>query len=164
MRRTPLLAFAAFALALLAAAFVTAAGASARTFAFPTVSRTLGQKPKIGRAHGHAPTTLKTKDVVAGTGRVAKQGATIVTNDVGVLYRGGKEFDNTWDLGQPFAFPLGRGQVIAGWEKGIKGMRVGGRRILVVPPRLAYGAQGSPPSIPANATLIFVVDLVDVLG
>jgi peptidylprolyl isomerase len=161
MRRAALLALTS---ALLTVLFVTAPGASAKAFVFPTVSKTLGQKPKIGRAHGHSPATLKAKDVVTGHGRIAKPGDTVVTNYAGVLYRGGTAFDNSWDRGQPFAFTLGGGEVIAGWDKGIAGMRVGGRRILVLPPRLGYGAQGSPPTIPANAALIFVVDLVDVRG
>jgi peptidylprolyl isomerase len=160
MRRTLLLPLSV----LLAVAFLGVPSADAAGFAFPSVSANVGHKPKIGRSHGHAPKTLKTKDVVVGRGAVAKRGATVVTNYAGVLYRGGKAFDNSFDRGQPFAFPLGGGQVIAGWDKGIAGMRVGGRRILVVPARLGYGAQGSPPTIPANAALIFVVDLVGVQG
>jgi peptidylprolyl isomerase len=122
----------------------------------------MGVKPKVGRAHGPAPKTLKVKDVVVGKGRVAKPGATVTIQYVGELYSSGKQFDASWDRGQPFAFPLGAGQVIPGFDRGIKGMRVGGRRIIVIPPRLGYGAAGAPPDIPPNATLIFVVDLVGV--
>jgi peptidylprolyl isomerase len=159
MRRLLLLA-----LVSLPAALIVAPGANATGFVFPTVSKNIGHKPKIGRSHGAAPTSLKRKDVVVGTGRTARAGDMVTTHYVGVLYRGGKAFDNSWDRGQPFAFPLGGGQVIAGWDKGIQGMKVGGRRVLVIPARLAYGAQGSPPSIPPKAALIFVVDLVSVAG
>ena len=81
---------------------------------------------------------------------------------VGVNYADGKQFDASWDNGQPFSFQLGSGQVIKGWDQGIAGMKVGGRRELIVPPDLGYGAQGSPPAIGPNETLVFVVDLLDV--
>ena len=83
---------------------------------------------------------------------------------VGVNYADGKQFDASWDNGQPFTFQLGSGQVIQGWDQGIAGMKVGGRRELIVPPDLGYGAQGSPPTIEPNETLVFVVDLLDVQG
>jgi peptidylprolyl isomerase len=134
--------------------------ASAAGFRFPSVSSDLQAKPKIGPTHGPAPRTLKRQDVVVGRGRMAKPGDTVTTQYVGALYRTGRQFDASWDHGQPFAFPLGAGQVIAGFERGVRGMRVGGRRVIVIPPRLGYGSQGSPPAIPRNATLIFVVDLV----
>jgi FKBP-type peptidyl-prolyl cis-trans isomerase len=159
MRRLLLLA-----LVSLPAALVVAPGANAAGFVFPSVSKNIGHKPKIGRSHGAAPKSLKLKDVVVGTGRTARTGDVVATHYVGVLYRGGKPFDDSWDRGQPFPFSLGGGQVIAGWDTGIQGMKVGGRRILVIPARLAYGAQGSPPAIPAHAALIFVVDLVSVTG
>jgi FKBP-type peptidyl-prolyl cis-trans isomerase len=136
------------------------ATASAAGFRFPSVSTDLQVKPKIGHTHGKAPRTLKVKDVVVGEGRVARAGDTVTTQYVGELYRTGKQFDASWDHGQPFAFPLGAGQVIAGFERGVRGMRVGGRRVIVIPPRLGYGAMGSPPAIPARATLVFVVDLL----
>jgi peptidylprolyl isomerase len=79
---------------------------------------------------------------------------------VGALYRDNSVFDNSWDRGQPFPFQLGQGSVIPGWDAGVKGMKVGGRRELVIPPDQAYGAQGSPPKIGPNETLVFVVDLV----
>ena len=81
---------------------------------------------------------------------------------VGVNYADGKQFDASWDNGQPFNFQLGSGQVIKGWDEGIAGMKVGGRRELIVPPDLGYGAQGQPPAIGPNETLVFVVDLLDV--
>jgi len=137
------------------------AGALAAGFRFPSVSRDLAVKPKIGATHGPAPKKLKVKDVVAGTGAVARNGDQITLQYVGVLYKNGKQFDASWDRGaQPLQFTLGAGAVIKGFDRGLRGMRVGGRRIIVIPPRLGYGAAGAPPEIPRNATLIFVVDLV----
>ena len=80
---------------------------------------------------------------------------------MGVNYSNGKEFDSSFDSGQPFTFTLGAGEVIPGWDEGVEGMKVGGRRQLIIPPRLAYGAEGSPPAIGPNETLIFVIDLLD---
>lgn len=93
---------------------------------------------------------------------MAKAGDEVTVQYVGVGYQSGKEFDASWDRGQPFGFQLGAGQVIKGWDEGVQGMKVGGRRELLIPPGLAYGAAGSPPSIGANETLIFVIDLVSV--
>jgi FKBP-type peptidyl-prolyl cis-trans isomerase len=110
---------------------------------------------------GAPPNKLVVKDLITGTGPAAKAGSTITVNYVGVLYKGGKEFDSSWKTGQPFApFQLGLGRVIPGWDKGLVGMKVGGRRELIIPPSLGYGKTGSPPTIPANATLVFVVDLL----
>jgi peptidylprolyl isomerase len=81
---------------------------------------------------------------------------------VGVSYLNGRQFDASWDRGEPFAFQLGAGAVIPGWDEGVKGMNVGGRRMLVIPPDLAYGPQGSPPAIGPNETLVFVIDLLGV--
>jgi peptidylprolyl isomerase len=121
----------------------------------------LAKKPVITVPTGAPPKTLVVKDLVKGTGAAAKTGSNITVNYVGVLYKGGKEFDSSWKTGAPFApFPLGQSAVIPGWDKGLVGMKVGGRRELIIPPSLAYGAKGSPPTIPANATLIFVVDLL----
>jgi peptidylprolyl isomerase len=112
---------------------------------------------------GAAPRTLVIKDLITGTGPAATPGSMVTVNYVGSLYKGGKEFDSSWKTGQPFApFKLGAGSVIKGWDKGLVGMKVGGRRELIIPPSLAYGAGGSPPVIPANATLVFVVDLLGV--
>jgi peptidylprolyl isomerase len=119
-------------------------------------------KPVVEIPSGPPPTTLETKDIVTGDGPEAKVGETLTVQYVGVDYETGKEFDTSWDDPQPFKFQLGGGQVIPGWDQGIAGMRVGGRRELTIPPDLAYGAQGQPPAIGPNATLIFVIDLVSI--
>lgn len=111
---------------------------------------------------GPAPKTLVVKDLIKGTGKTATTGSTITVNYVGVLYKGGTEFDSSWKRNQTFTTALSTGNVIDGWVKGIAGMKVGGRRELVIPPSLGYGKSGSPPTIPANATLVFVVDLLSV--
>jgi peptidylprolyl isomerase len=116
-------------------------------------------KPKVTVPKGAAPKKLVIKDLIKGTGAAAKAGDPLTMNYVGVLYKNGKQFDASYDRGQPFPFQLGAGQVIPGWDQGIVGMKVGGRRELIIPPALGYGAAGAPPSIPANATLVFVVDL-----
>lgn len=120
----------------------------------------LASEPKITPPSGPAPTTLTKKDLITGTGAEAKAGATVSVNYVGVLYKGGKVFDASWKRKEPFSFTLGEGKVIAGWEKGVPGMKVGGRRELIIPAAEAYGATGSPPTIPANAPLVFVIDLL----
>jgi FKBP-type peptidyl-prolyl cis-trans isomerase len=102
------------------------------------------------------------EDLIKGRGPVARRGEELTVNYVGVLFRGGKEFDSSWKRGEPFTFSLGSHEVIKGWERGLRGMRVGGRRELVIPPRLAYGAAGQPPVIPPHSTLVFVIDLLGV--
>ena len=120
----------------------------------------LKTKPKITVPKEKAPTKLVTKDLVTGTGPVVQSGQQLVVNYVGALYANGKEFDSSWKSKTTFPVTIGKGQVIQGWDQGIPGMHVGGRRELIIPPGLAYGAAGSPPTIPANATLIFVVDVL----
>lgn len=120
----------------------------------------LATEPKVTPPTGPPPTKLEKKDLVVGTGKEAKTGETVTVNYVGVLYKGGKEFDASWKRKEPFQFKLGQGQVIKGWDQGVAGMKVGGRRELVIPSELAYGKTGSPPAIPANAPLVFVVDLL----
>ncbi len=122
----------------------------------------LSKEPKVTPPSGAAPTKLVTKELIAGTGAEAKAGDTVTVNYVGVLYKGGKEFDASWKRNEPFSFTLGKGQVIKGWDEGVAGMKVGGRRELIIPSELAYGKTGSPPTIPANAPLVFVVDLLGV--
>jgi FKBP-type peptidyl-prolyl cis-trans isomerase len=120
----------------------------------------VNSKPTVPKATGAAPKELQGSDVVPGTGAEAKSGDKVSVQYVGTLFNGGKQFDASWDNGKkPFQFTIGQGQVIQGWDQGIPGMKVGGRRVLVIPPDLAYGASGSPPTIPANAPLVFVVDL-----
>jgi FKBP-type peptidyl-prolyl cis-trans isomerase len=124
------------------------------------VSTDLKVKPTIPKATGTAPKELQGSEVVTGTGAVAKEGDKVTVEYVGSLFANGKEFDTSWKKGRkPFEFTIGQGQVIQGWDQGVPGMKVGGRRILVIPPDLAYGATGSPPTIPANAPLVFVIDL-----
>ena len=104
---------------------------------------------------------LRVKDVVVGKGTQAVNGRSISVHYSG-MFINGQKFDSSWQRGQPFSFVLGGGQVIAGWEKGLAGMRVGGKRRLIIPPAMAYGATGSPPTVPPNATLIFDVQLLSV--
>jgi peptidylprolyl isomerase len=120
----------------------------------------LSKEPTVTPPSGPAPTKLVTKDLIVGTGPEAKAGDSVTVNYVGVLYKGGKVFDASWKRSETFPFVLGKSQVIPGWEQGIVGMKVGGRRELIIPSGLAYGAKGSPPTIPPNSALIFVVDLL----
>jgi peptidylprolyl isomerase len=130
------------------------------TAAAPSLKDT-SQKPVIEKPTGPVPRKLKVHDIVKGKGPAAKPGDELTVQYVGVTFSTGEQFDASWDSGQPFSFQLGNHQVIEGWDKGLKGMRKGGRRELTIPPQLAYGAQGSPPAIGPNETLVFVVDLVD---
>jgi len=118
-------------------------------------------KPKVTVPDGPPPQKLVINDLEEGTGATAKPGDEVTVNYVGVGYESGKEFDTSWGR-EPFLFGLGAGFVIPGWEKGVEGMKVGGRRELIVPPDLAYGAAGSPPVIGKNETLVFVIDLESV--
>jgi peptidylprolyl isomerase len=122
----------------------------------------LASKPTVTVPKGPAPTQLVVKDLIPGTGQAAQAGQTITVNYVGVLYANGKEFDSSWKRNQPFSTALTTGSVIPGWVKGIPGMKVGGRRELIIPASLAYGKAGSPPTIPPNSPLVFVVDLLSV--
>jgi peptidylprolyl isomerase len=119
----------------------------------------LSKKPVVTSPGGTPPTKEVIKDLIVGTGAEAKAGDTVTVNYVGINFKSGKEFDSSWKRNEPFSFALGKSQVIPGWEKGIPGMKVGGRRELVIPPALGYGAKGTS-SIPPNETLIFVVDLL----
>ena len=104
---------------------------------------------------------LVIKDLEEGTGAEAKAGDRVTVQYVGVNYKNGKEFDSSWSRNEPFPLTLGAGEVIPGWEQGIEGMKVGGRRELIIPPELAYGEAGYPPSIAPNETLVFVIDLLE---
>jgi peptidylprolyl isomerase len=118
-------------------------------------------KPKVTVPKGAPPKKLEVTDLEEGTGAEAKAGDEVTVQYVGVNYKNGKEFDASWDRGEPFAFQLGSGMVIPGWDQGVEGMKVGGRRELIIPPELAYGPEGSPPAIGPNETLIFVIDLLE---
>ena len=111
---------------------------------------------------GDPPEELEVKDIVEGEGAEAEPGDLVTVQYVGVGFDSGEEFDASWDRGQPFPFQLGAGQVIEGWDEGVAGMKVGGRRELVIPPDQAYGSRGSPPAIGPDETLVFVVDLLAV--
>lgn len=145
---------------------VTAPSSTSSTSSTATVptpsSGPLSKEPTIKVPSGPPPSKLQTTDLIKGTGAVAKTGSTITVNYVGALYKNGKVFDASWKRNQTFTTPLTPGAVIPGWVQGIAGMHVGGRRELVIPPALGYGKSGSPPSIPGNATLIFIVDLLKV--
>ena len=119
-------------------------------------------KPLVEPHIGPAPDDLLIEDIVVGEGSVAESGATVVVHYVGVAASTGEEFDASWNRGDTFNFPLGAGYVIAGWDRGVAGMRVGGRRRLVIPAHLGYGDRGAGGVIAPGETLIFVVDLVDV--
>ena len=119
-------------------------------------------KPEIDFPGGEPPENLEITDVWEGDGAVAKAGDTVAVHYVGVAYSTGEEFDASWNRGEPLQFRLGVGQVIAGWDQGVQGMKVGGRRQLIIPPDLAYGESGAAGAIAPGETLIFVVDLVAV--
>lgn len=119
-------------------------------------------KPEIDFPGDTPPTELLVEDLVIGDGEPATAGRTVSTHYVGVAWSTGEEFDASWNRGAPLDFRVGIGQVIKGWDDGLLGMRVGGRRRLVIPPHLGYGARGAGNVIKPGETLIFVVDLVDV--
>jgi peptidylprolyl isomerase len=120
------------------------------------------EKPDIGPIEGDPPAELVIEDLATGDGDEAKPGQLVTVHYVGVAHSTGKEFDASYNRGEPFDFPLGGGQVIQGWDQGVAGMRVGGRRKLTIPPALGYGARGAGGAIKPNETLIFVVDLLGV--
>ncbi|HVX45263.1 MAG TPA: FKBP-type peptidyl-prolyl cis-trans isomerase [Mycobacteriales bacterium] len=119
-------------------------------------------KPDVDVPEGPAPTELESVDLQEGDGAEAKAGDTVSVHYVGVSYSTGEEFDASWNRGQPLQFRLGAGQVIAGWDQGVQGMKVGGRRRLTIPPHLAYGERGAGGVIAPGETLIFVCDLVGI--
>jgi peptidylprolyl isomerase len=147
------------------AAAVTATTASSTTTTSATSTSTvplpaaLNTKPKVVPPSGPPPKKLVIKDLIKGTGPVATPSSTVNVQYVGVLDKNGKQFDASWNdgSGQPVSLPLTG--VIKGWQQGIPGMRVGGRRELIIPSNLAYGAAGSPPKIGPNQALVFVIDL-----
>ena len=119
-------------------------------------------KPDVAPVPGPPPHELVVNDITVGDGAEAKPGQTVTVHYVGVQHSDGSEFDSSWNRNEPFRFPLGGGRVIAGWDQGVAGMKVGGRRQLVIPPHLAYGDRGAGGVIAPGATLVFVVDLLGV--
>ena len=117
------------------------------------------ERPIISIPAGEAPTELQLEDIVVGDGAEATTGTQVNVDYVGVSWSTGKEFDASWNHGSQFAFGLGAGQVIAGWDQGVAGMKVGGRRRITIPPAMGYGASGAGGVIAPNETLVFVVDL-----
>jgi peptidylprolyl isomerase len=120
-------------------------------------------KPSITIPEGDAPTELVVDDEIVGEGAEAKRGQRVVVHYAGVAWSTGREFDASWNRNDTFDFRLGAGEVISGWDEGVAGMKVGGRRRLTIPPHLGYGSRGAGGVIKPNETLVFVVDLVDVI-
>ena len=119
-------------------------------------------KPRVDVRTGDAPTDLEIVDLTLGDGEEATRGRTVIVQYVGVSFGTGQEFDSSWSRSQPFEFQLGAGRVIAGWDQGVAGMRVGGRRQLTIPAKLAYGDRGAGGAIKPGEHLVFVVDLVGI--
>ena len=119
------------------------------------------QKPDVGPLEGQPPADLVIEDITVGDGPAAQPGQQVSVHYVGVSFSNGREFDASYNRGEAFDFPLGGGQVIAGWDQGVAGMKVGGRRKLVIPPHLGYGDRGAGGAIKPGETLVVVVDLLD---
>lgn len=120
------------------------------------------ERPQIDKPEGDIPFDLAIEDLVVGDGEEATSGSKVSVHYVGVAFSSGDEFDASWDRGQAFDFKLGKGQVIPGWDAGVQGMRVGGRRKLTIPSAMAYGARGAGGVIAPHEPLVFVVDLLKV--
>jgi peptidylprolyl isomerase len=120
------------------------------------------ERPQIDKPEGDIPFELGIDDIVVGEGEEATSGSKVSVHYVGVAFSDGQEFDASWNRGQPFEFKLGQGQVIPGWDQGVQGMRVGGRRKLTIPSAMAYGARGAGGVIKPHEPLVFVVDLLSV--
>jgi len=126
-------------------------------------SMTANEKPEVAVPSGQAPSyQLEVDDVTVGDGKEAVSGRIVEVHYVGVSWKTGQEFDASWDRGETFKFKLGKGQVIPGWDRGVAGMKVGGRRRLTIPPGLAYGKRGAGGVIAPDETLVFVVDLIGI--
>ena len=120
------------------------------------------ERPQIEKPEGDIPFELVTDDIAVGDGEEATKGKKVSVHYVGVAFTTGEEFDASWNRGQPFEFKLGAGQVIPGWDAGVEGMKVGGRRKLTIPSAMAYGARGAGGAIKPHEPLVFVVDLLSV--
>jgi peptidylprolyl isomerase len=140
----------------------TAAQETSTEAAGEAALRDTGTAPVIPKPTGSPPRRLVAEDIVKGKGPAAKAGDTIVAHYVGMNFSNGEVFDSSWDSGAPYPVTLGAGGVIEGWERGLVGIRKGGRRMLTIPPELGYGAEGYPPAIPPNETLVFVIDAVEI--
>ena len=132
------------------------------TIADPSAAGTIGTEPTVTVPPGAPPNQLETKDLIVGTGPAIKSGDKATVQYVGVAYSSKQVFDSSWSRNQPFTFVLGNGSVIPGWDQGVVGMQVGGRREIIIPPSLAYGPQSPGAGIAANDTLVFIVDLVKI--
>lgn len=119
-------------------------------------------KPTITIPTTDAPSELVKTDIVIGSGDEATKGRNVSVHYVGVAWSTGQQFDASWDRNEPFEFRLGAGQVIAGWDEGVAGMKIGGRRQLMIPPHMGYGSRGAGGVIKGNETLVFIVDLLNV--
>ena len=139
----------------------TAATATPKATATPD-NTDVTKKPKVTVPDELPPDELQVEDIVKGKGAAVKKGDKVSMQYVGLTWSTSVEFDSSWEQGKPFELTLGEGDVIKGWDEGIPGMRKGGRRQLTIPAELAYGAQGSPPSIGPNECLRFIIDLVKV--
>lgn len=122
----------------------------------------MSNKPDVTIPTGDAPADLVIEDLIAGDGKEATSGTNVEVHYVGVAWSTQKQFDASWDRSETFEFRLGAGQVISGWDQGVAGMKVGGRRRLTIPAHLGYGAQGAGGVIKGGETLVFVVDLLNV--
>jgi peptidylprolyl isomerase len=120
------------------------------------------ERPQIDKPEGDVPFELGVEDLVVGEGEEATKGRKVTVHYVGVAFSTGDEFDASWNRNDPFVFKLGAGQVIPGWDQGVQGMRVGGRRKLTIPSAMAYGARGAGGAIQPHEPLVFVVDLLAV--
>ena len=140
-----------------------APGAGLTQASVPTTPKpppALATKPVVQAPKGPPPKSLVVQTLVPGTGATVAAGQSITVNYVGVLYTTGQEFDSSWKRNQPFTTTLAPGSVIPGWVKGLAGAKVGSRVELIIPPSLAYGKAGQPPTIPPNSTLVFVIDIL----
>ena len=163
MDRRPAILFGALALLGMLVAVVLLAGGGGDGDDGPATVEPTAEKPTVEVPDGPPPEELQVEDLVEGEGdEEAQPGDRLSVQYVGVLYDNGREFDSNWGSGRPFELQLGAGNVIPGWDQGLEGMKVGGTRRLTIPPDLAYGREGSPPAIPPNSTLVFVVELTGI--
>jgi peptidylprolyl isomerase len=152
----------AVCLALAVAGCGSSSSDSSSTTSSETTATANKTKPDVKVPKGAPPKKLVVREIEEGSGEEAVAGDEVTVQYVGVDYKNGKEFDSSWSRDEPFTFTLGEGQVIPGWDQGVAGMKVGGRRELIIPPELAYGKTGQPPTIGPNETLVFVIDLLEV--